>query len=259
VFASSGRAVTVEEAEVLLEHFGERPVGDPLPIRETAPRPLERLGILFCEPGPQLAREPRLAHAGVAHDRDEVRLPALDRTTIRHLEHLELALSADEGLAETADAARAHERQRALKRTARHGLRLALGAGRPRLSELERSAYRADGSLAGQDLAWLRGLLQPRGDVARVAGHEGAALAWPPYNDLARVDADAKCEPACEELCEPPLHRERRVERTFGVVFLRRRRPERCHHGVARELLHRAAGPAHLGGHRVVEAIEQRA
>ena len=45
----------------------------------------------------------------------------------------------------------------------------------------------------------------------------------------------------------------------LGVVLERARGAEHCHHGVAGELLDRAAGELDLLCHRVVEAVEQRA
>ena len=58
---------------------------------------------------------------------------------------------------------------------------------------------------------------------------------------------------------EPPLHRERRVERTLRVILLCRGRTEGCHDRVADELLDRPAGVVDLGRHRVVEAVEEGA
>ena len=63
---------------------------------------------------------------------------------------------------------------------------------------------------------------------------------------------------AAEELVQPSLHRQRGVERTLGVVLLRRRRPEDGHHRVAGELLDRAARELDLLLHRCVEALQPR-
>ena len=52
--------------------------------------------------------------------------------------------------------------------------------------------------------------------------------------------------PVAEQLAQPLLHRERRVQRALGVVLLRGRGAERGHHGVADELLDRAAGALDL-------------
>jgi hypothetical protein len=57
---------------------------------------------------------------------------------------------------------------------------------------------------------------------------------------------------------EAPPERQRSVQRAFGVVLVRRRNAERGKHGVARELLERAARMIDLGGGGVVKALEQR-
>ena len=53
------------------------------------------------------------------------------------------------------------------------------------------------------------------------------------------------------------LHRERGVQRALGVILVRLGHPEGGHDRVARVLLHGAAGSLDLGGHRVVEPLEQ--
>ena len=52
-------------------------------------------------------------------------------------------------------------------------------------------------------------------------------------------------------------HRQGRVQRALCVVLERGRRTERRHHGIAGELLERAAGQPHFLRHRLVEAVEQ--
>ena len=68
------RILVLGDPEVLLDHLGERPVRDPTAVGEAASRASLRGGRLVLEDGPQLADEPRLADAGVAHDRDQMRL-----------------------------------------------------------------------------------------------------------------------------------------------------------------------------------------
>jgi hypothetical protein len=82
------------------------------------------------------------------------------------------------------------------------------------------------------------------------------AALGPAAGQSSGVDADAQLELAAEELIERPAHRERRVECPLGVILERRRCAEGRHHRVAGELLDRPACPVHLGGHRVVEALE---
>ena len=153
-----------------------------------------RRGRLVLEDGPQLADEPRLADAGVAHDRDQMRLAALDGAPIGREQELELALAPDECLVQATHAARAHERQRADDAAAGDAAALSLCLDRLRFVELERAARGGDRPLAGEDLARRRRLLEPGGDVHRVAGHERAALAGAADHDLAGVDPDPQLQ-----------------------------------------------------------------
>jgi len=95
-------------------------------------------------------------------------------------------------------------------------------------------------------------------DVDGVASHERAALARATGDDLAGLDADPELERAAERL-EPAVHRERGMQRTLGVVFVRLGDAEDGHDRVAGELLDRTARADDLDGHRIVEALEQRA
>ena len=115
---------------------------------------------------------------------------------------------------------------------------------------------RGDRAVTGEHLARVGGFLQPIRDVHGVAGHERAALACRAHDDLARVDADAHLELAAEELVHSLLHRERRMQRTLGVILEGRGRAEDGHHRIADELLDRAAGELDLLAHRVVVPLE---
>ena len=66
-------------------------------------------------------------------------------------------------------------------------------------------------------------------------------------------------ERVAEELAEPVLHGERRVQGPFGMILLGRGCPERRHDCVAGELLDLPSGRLDLRRHRGVEALEQRA
>ena len=68
------RRVALENRKLLLEHLAERPVGDAVPVGQTAACSAQRLRRLGAEPLPELTRKPRLADAGVANDREELRL-----------------------------------------------------------------------------------------------------------------------------------------------------------------------------------------
>jgi hypothetical protein len=225
-------------------------------VGQAAPGALQRLRLPLREPLPERADERGLADAGVAHQRDDVRLALLDGVVVDRLQQRHLRVAADEGARAAAEAARPHQRQRPHEHVRRHRLRLAPGGQLDRGRELEGAADRLRRAGADEDRARLGRLLEPRRDVDGVTGNEGAALAGPPGHDLAGVDADPELEGAAEERGEPALHRERRVQRPLRVVLVRLGDAEDGHDRVAGELLDRAAGVVDLGRHRVVEALE---
>src|SRR6266542_2403432 len=250
--------LALEDPEVLLQHLEEGPVRDSLAVREATAGPEQRLRRFGAQPLPELADEPRLADAGIADDRDQLRLATSGHPAVCVLQLCQLAVATDEGRPQSADAARAHQRQGAHELAALNTARLSLRVDRPRLSEFECAADGRDCPFADEDLARAGGLLQPRADVDGVAGHERAALTGPPDDDAAGVDPDAKGETIAEQLREAPLHRERDMERALGVVFVRRRSAERSHHRVTDELLDRAARPLDLGRHRQILSLTGR-
>ena len=173
------RRVALEDPEVLLQHLAERPVGDPAPVREAAAGAPQRLRRLLAEPAPELAHEPRLADAGVADDRHEVRLAA--RSTARRTlarRSSELARRGRRTRARRPPTPRGRISESA-RTSGRHAtpLRLALRLDRrgssnskaPRTAATVRSPTRISPGVGG--------LLEPGGDVDRVAGDERAALA----------------------------------------------------------------------------------
>jgi hypothetical protein len=251
--------IALEQAEVLANDLTERQVRDPAAVREAAPDAPLRFGRLRAEPLPELADQRRLPDSGLAHDRDELGRLLLDRATVCTLQRFELLLAADEGVAQPAHAARPHQRERADEPATDDSVGLSLRRERQRLVELERTAHRRSRALADEDLARLGGLLESRRDVDRVAGDEGAALARLSHHDVAGVHADPQRERIAEQLLEPALHRERRVQRALRVILLRRGRAEGRHDGIADELLDRSARVGDLRRHRVVEAVEQGA
>ena len=89
--------------------------------------------------------------------------------------------------------------------------------------------------LPDQDLAGLGALLEPRRDVDGVARDERVALAG---DDLARVHADPRPQPDRRD-GRPQL--DRGANSPERVVLVRLRDAEDRHHGVADELLDRAA------------------
>ena len=119
------------------------------------------------------------------------------------------------------------------------------------------------GRLTEQDLARLSALLEPRGDVHRVACREPLLRAG---HHLTRVDADAELEldavvpsePAVQ-LGDPVPHLGRGSHGAERVVFVHHRNAEDGHHRVADELLHRAAVPLDHRLHRLEVACHHPA
>ena len=109
---------------------------------------------------------------------------------------------------------------------------------------------RAERRLADEHAVDRRGRLQPRGgvdDVARDHALTRERLRAERDERLAGVDADADVQ-VLAALGDRVAHGERGAHGALGVVLVRRRRAEHRHHGVADELLDRAA-----------EALEHRA
>src|SRR5438132_1207381 len=77
---------------------------------------------------------------------------------------VELRLAADESFAQSADAPRTHQRERAHEPACRDSVRLSLRLDDQWIGELERTADRGSRSLADENLAGRGALLEPRGD-----------------------------------------------------------------------------------------------
>ena len=104
-------------------------------------------------------------------------------------------------------------------------------------------AAEAERLLADEDLVRLRSLLQPRGDVDRVSGHQSLLRA---RDHLARVEADPQRQPrsviAFQLLIQFPErlpHLRRSTHRPQGVVLVQNGDAEHRHHRIADELFHR--------------------
>src|SRR6266540_2395232 len=229
--------VAVQDAEVLLDDLCERLIGPCGSVRRTAAGAAQRVGRLCAAPLPQLAQQARLAYAGLAHDRDGLRLTCPPSTLVRLPEETELVVAADERRPQTGNSARAHEGEGADEPPALHATRLSFGFDVRRRVELERAGDQCRGPPADENLARLGGLLEPRGHVDRVSGDERALLASPADHDLPRVDPNPQRQRAAEELLQPTPHRESRVQRPLDVILQCRRNAERGHHRVADELL----------------------
>ena len=129
-------------------------------------------------------------------------------------------------------------------------LRLALQRQRLHLLDDHGVANQAVGRLPKQDLRLGCRLLQTGRDVHGVAGHQSLAGARVAGDDLAGIHAGAVDEHhslATLELevdaLQGLLHVGRRADRPQRVVLVSGGQPEDRHHGIADELLDRAAVP----------------
>ena len=116
--------------------------------------------------------------------------------------------------------------------------------------QLDRVPDEALGHRPDEDPAVGSGLLEPLGGVHRVAGDERRPLVA--GDDDAGVDPDPQ-----NEVAGRLLHRESGSHSAQCVVLVRLRQSEDRHHGVADELLHRAAVRLDGVAHRLVPRAHQ--
>ncbi len=104
-----------------------------------------------------------------------------------------------------------------------------------------------------QDLAGLRGLLQPRGDVDRIAGGQPLLRSG---DNLAGIHPDAGLH---AQLRERVVHLDRGAAGAQRIVLVHLRDAEDGHHRIADELLHRSPVRLHDRLHALEVTGEQRA
>jgi hypothetical protein len=218
--------IAFQEAQVLSQHLAQRPIRGSCSVREAAAGSAQGLWSLLGQLLPELADESCLADACIAENRHEARPPLVDRRPVGITEALEFPIPANERAREAADAARPNERERTHNTSRYNPLRLALRFDQRWLLELESAARRGDRALADEDRSRGGGLLQPSSDVDRITADEGASGSSLPHDDLTRVDADPQLEPPLDQLRQPPLHRQRSVQRPLGMILKRARRAE---------------------------------
>ena len=235
---ASGPVVVAGRHE-LLDDLRHRPVADPLAVGEAAAADDGRV-----HAGEELLREPRLADAGRAEDREQVARAVADDVGERALEQLALPLAADH---RRVVAAAGRLRLDGDEAVGGEGLGLALRLDGGRGLGLDSVADESVGLLAEQHLPGLRRLLQPRGDVDGVSGRKALLRA---RDDLAGVDAHAQLEPRAVaglelvvQLVQAAAQLVGGAHRAQRVVLVHRRHAEDGHHRVADELLHRPAVP----------------
>ena len=185
----------------------------------------------------ELAQQARLADAGLADDRDQVRAALADDAVEQRLQHLRLVVAADQRRLRAGRAGGAGDGD-ADRLPGGHRLRLALQLERLELLVLDRVAGEPVGDLADGDAARARRGLEPGGDVDRVAHDRVVAVADLAGEHLARVDADPQLEvdvvvgDLVVDLVHRRLHRDRRpAPPARGRPRARpgrRRRPSRC-------------------------------
>ena len=234
--------VVVGDPRRCFDHLGQRPVGDALAERKGA-SPQDRRALDALD---ELVDEAALADAGLAEDGDEVRAPVADRACKRVLEELQLDLTADErGRRERAlrlrrDVEQLPTAKRLDAAADRHGIR---GLGD------DHAVREAQHAGADQDRALRRRLLEPRGEIDRLACRERRIGVLD--DDLAGLDADSHAE---AHLLDRGHDLERGAKGALRVVLVRERDAERGHDRVAGELLDGAA-VRHDAARDVVEVV----
>ena len=257
-FGDHLRRVAVQNPEVLLQHITERPVRDPVTIRQAPATAQQRPPCILGQPPPELTDKPCLAHPGITDDSHQERPAADGHLAVSLLQVRQLAAAADEHRLQAAQPARARQRHRAHQPAAHHPFGLALRLHRHRADELECAPHGRHRPLTHQDLPWSSHLLQAGAHIDRIPGDERAALPRSTHHDIAGVHTDAERQPPAEQLFHPPLHPQGRMQRPLRVVLMRHGRPEGRHHRISDELLDRPTGPLHLRPHRIVETVKQQ-
>jgi hypothetical protein len=211
----------------------------------------------------ELPQESRLAHAGLADQRDHVRPALTDDALEQRLQRADLVVASDERrLARRRGAARGVLRDRPKCLPGRHRLGLALELERLELLVADGVRRGARGGLADRDASGPRGALEAGGDVHGVA-NDRVGVADRAGQDLAGVDADAKVEvdavgESLVDLLHRVLHAEGGPDRTFGIVLMGHGRAEQGHDVVADVLVDGAAEARHLLAQAPQRALHER-
>ena len=164
--------VALQDPKVLAKDLGEGPVGGSLTVREAAPRSPKR----FRTDSPSCRQNSRtsrvLPSARLSEDGHELRATVRDGGLVRPRQRASSVFSPDEARSQPGDSARAHERERPQEAARLDPPTLPLRRENRERAELESPSDRGCRALSDQDLAGLRGLLQARSDVDRVAADE---------------------------------------------------------------------------------------
>ncbi len=247
------RRVRFEDAAFGLHDLAERPERDPVAIGKTAALTPPRQSRLSVGVGKQLGTETALAHAGLADDRHELARALLRRALECSDQQCPLELAPDERRRGRAGHIRPEAGLRTQRAPERERLRLALDPDRLQRLPVEDALGCPVGRLGDSDGVHRSNSLQPRCGVHHVAGHQpfaelGSGVEG--YHGFAGVYPDPHLKRkrgiAGVQLLNRLQHSEACPHGPLGVVLVRDWRAEHRHHGIADELLDRAAEPLDL-------------
>ena len=243
--ASRRLVVELRQPTALADHLAERPECDALAIRRRASRvPVDRLDEAV-DVDQELARQPTLADAARANDRDDAQTLLAARRLEEVLEQTDLLAAADErrleGLGAVAPATLSDDAQCAPRGNRRLlALELLIAGG----FIGDRSTRGTVGRLTNEHAAWLSGTLQAARSVDQIAGDHALVGGAEGDRRLAGEHAGTRLDATAQALdCVDQL--ERGANRELGVILASRWRPPHRHHSVADELLDRSAVAAH--------------
>ncbi len=237
--------------------LGQREVGHALavghaPSAVPADELAEPVDVLLELPG-----QPGLADSGLAVDDQQRGTPGLLSVVEQLLDQPQLAVAPDQGRLEAVGALRAAGgRDDRAHRPERHRVGLALegvGAG---VNVRDGGGGQQARGLVDPDLTRGGGRLHTGGGVDGVAGDHALLGGAGGDRDLAGDHADAQREVGCADVVAELAHRRDQLEPgahgPFGVVLVGGRHAPHGHHGVADELLDRAA----VAGHDLAALVE---
>ena len=208
----------------------------------------DRRGVHPREQALALAQQPRLPHARLPDQGDQVGAALAVDPVVDRLQQLELVAAPHQGrLAPDRRASQRLGRGDADGLPGGNRLRLALELERPHVAVLDCSFGGPDRALAHGNRPGAARDLQPGRHVDRVAG-DGVGIPYGAGQHLAGIDPDAQGEGDAVgrlgldvELLHRGLHAQRGPDGALGVVLMGNRGAEQRHHVVADVLVDRAA------------------
>ena len=260
------RRVALLDAALAAHEIEDRQVGNRRAVRAAAR--LQRRHLDAAERAPELVEQPRLAAAGVADDAHQAAAPGL-RLGQQLAEPAQLALAPHEAPERALGGVLEGRlpRRHADDLVGGDRIALALDGERTGRQQPQLAPHQTRGGLGDQDLAGRGGLLQPGGDVGRVADGgvvHAQVVADGADHDEARVESHAHGQLGARPeagVRAAILQRTADLEgghgRAAGVVLVGQRRAEQRHEAVAEELVDGALVAMDLGQRQLEESIEQ--